>query len=68
MVDVSAAKASRTKKTKLQNQPAGSCAKTFGKVMNTSSGPAVGAIPKLNTAGKIITPARMATTVSNVAT
>ena len=44
--------------------PNGNCSKIFGRVMNTSSGPAVGSIPKLNTAGNMIMPAMMATRVS----
>ena len=48
--------------------PNGNCSKTLGKVMKTSSGPVVGSMPKLKTAGKIMTPASTATSVSSIVT
>ena len=38
--------------------------KTLGKVMNTSPGPASGAIPTLKTVGKMMQPLSTATSVS----
>ena len=40
------------------------CWKTVGRVMNTSEAPLSGLTPTLNAAGKIIRPARMATSES----
>ena len=42
--------------------------KTLGKVMNTSDGPLPGFTPTENAAGKITSPARIATKVSTNAT
>ncbi len=47
--------------------PPGICKKTFGNVMNTRPGPAVGSIPNAKTAGKIATPASRAIIVSATA-
>ena len=46
-----------------QRKLRGNRSNTFGSVMNTSSAPAEGSMPKLNTAGKIMTPASTATKV-----
>ena len=62
-MDVSAAKARSTKKTSDQRLPKGSCSNMFGRVMKTNSGPAVGSIPKLKTAGNTMMPANTATKV-----
>ena len=43
-------------------------AKTLGSVMNTSPGPASGAMPTLNTVGKMMNPLRIATAVSMMQT
>jgi len=48
--------------------PKGICAKTAGKVIKTSPGPAPGWNPKAKTAGKMAKPAMSATMVSNPTT
>ena len=67
IVDVIDAKNSNTKNASDQKYPPGICWKMFGKTSNTSFGPAAGSAPNENTAGKIITPARIATQVSRIA-
>ena len=52
-----AAMAVRMKNAASSIWPPGICANTAGMVMNTSDGPADGAKPKLNTAGKMAMPA-----------
>ena len=47
--------------------PPGICKKTFGKVMKTKPGQAVGSIPNANTAGKMASPASKAIIVSAAA-
>ena len=68
MVEVSAATASKIKKIEPKNPPPNIFWKMPGRVMNTKLGPLLGSIPKANTAGNIITPARMAIRVSERAT
>ena len=46
--------------------PEKACWKTFGNVMKMSDGPLSGLTPTENAAGKIISPARMATKVSMI--
>lgn len=65
IVEVSEAKKSRTKNNIDHICAPGICAKIEGNTSNTSAGPCTGDMPNENTAGKIITPARMATRVSS---
>lgn len=59
------AKNSRKKKRVDQKMLPGSWLNMFGRISKTSVGPCVGETPKVNTAGNIMTPARMATEVSS---
>ena len=68
MVEVSAATTSSRKNTDDQTMLSGIELKMPGRVMNTSDGPDEGSMPTLNTAGKITTPASMATSVSRMVT
>ena len=65
MVEVMAATTSSRKKTVDQTMLSGMPLKMPGSVMKTSEGPDVGAMPAVKTAGKIITPASTATSVSS---
>ncbi|MNS68251.1 hypothetical protein D3C72_1015280 [compost metagenome] len=56
-----AATAARIKNTTIRTCPMGICENTAGIVMNTSDGPALGAKPNVNTAGKMAMPASMDT-------
>lgn len=47
--------------------PANACWNTLGRVMKMSDGPLSGLTPTLNAAGKIMSPARIATSVSMTA-
>lgn len=67
IVEVRDAKNRRKKKRIDHNCPPGICVKIEGKTSNTSAGPCTGDMPKENTAGKIIKPARIATSVSSEA-
>ena len=67
IVEVSDAKKSRKKKRIDHICAPGICANIDGNTSNTSAGPFTGDMPNENTAGNIITPARMATRVSSVA-
>ena len=55
----------RKKKSEDQKMLPGSWLNMFGRISNTSVGPCAGETPKVNTAGNIMTPARMATGVSS---
>ena len=68
MVEVSAATTSSRKKIDDHTMLSGMPLKILGRVMNTSDGPDEGSMPTLNTAGKITTPASMATSVSRMVT
>ena len=65
---MSAATTSSRKNTDDQTMLRGIPLKMLGRVMKTSEGPDVGSIPTLKTAGKITTPASMATSVSRIVT
>ena len=60
-VDVREAKKSKRKKSVDHNIPAGSWLKILGNTSKTNVGPADGCKPKVKTAGKITTPASIAT-------
>ena len=59
------AKVIKRKKRAPQILPNCICMKTFGKVKKIRGGPAFGSTPKLKQAGKIMSPAIIATKVSN---
>ena len=67
MVEVSEAIKSSMKNRGARIRPPAIAPKIAGSVSNTRVGPAVGDMPKLNTAGKIIIPDRIATRVSSEA-
>lgn len=67
IVDVSDAMKSNMKNIGASIAPPGIAPKMAGRVSKTSVGPAVGDIPKLNTAGNMMMPDRIATRVSNAA-
>ena len=65
MVEDSDAINNRKKKSDDQIMLPGSWLKMLGSISNTNVGPCSGDTPKVNTAGNIMTPARMATEVSS---
>ena len=67
MVEVSDARNSRRKNNVAQNDPPVMLANIDGNTSNTSLGPASGCCPNVNTAGKIIILASIATNVSRPA-
>ena len=68
MVEVNEAKNTSRKNSNAHTYPPVICWKIPGKTSKINLGPAVGSKPKENTAGKIITPDRIATSVSITAT
>ena len=68
IVEVRAATTSSRKKIVDQTMLNGMPLKMLGRVMKTSEGPDVGSMPTLKTAGKTITPASTATSVSRIVT
>ena len=66
-VEVSEARNSSTKNSTAHTCPRGRCVKMDGNTSNTSLGPATGSMPNENTAGKMMTPASTATSVSDSA-
>ena len=65
IVEDSDAMNNRKKKSDDQMMLPGSWLKMLGSISNTNVGPCSGDTPKVNTAGNIMTPARMATEVSS---
>ena len=65
MVEDSDAINNRKKNSDDQKMLPGSWLNMFGRISNTNVGPCAGETPKVNTAGNIMTPARMATEVSS---
>ena len=65
MVEDSDAINNRKKNSDDQKMLPGSWLNLFGRISNTIVGPCAGETPKVNTAGNIMTPARMATEVSS---
>ena len=68
MDEVRAATDSNRKKIAPINQPIGIWAKTEGSVTKVRPGPDPGSMPKANTAGNTISPPKIATPVSAMAT
>lgn len=68
IVEVTAAMHRSEKNRMLLSHEKDIFSKIAGKTMNTNSGPSAGSTPKAKTAGKIITPAKMATAVSSSTT
>ena len=60
---VSAAISNKTKNTIAKKPPKTICEKAMGRLLKTSEGPESGANPTLKSDGKIIKPARIATSV-----
>ena len=68
IVEVNEAKNTNTKNSSAHRYPPVICWKMPGSTSKIRRGPAVGSTPNENTAGKIITPERIATVVSSTAT